>query len=60
MTFFNDYDWLGLMERRVKDIPYLPKKLNKIKPDGIPILVWAKNQEYQTPPNTSLDVVIEI
>ena len=29
MTFFKDYDWLGLLEKKVRNIPYYPRKINK-------------------------------
>mgnify|MGYP006946574473 CR=1 FL=1 len=29
MTFFKDYDWLGLLEKKVRNIPYYPRKITK-------------------------------
>ena len=29
MTFFKDYDWLGLLEKKVRNIPFYPRKINQ-------------------------------
>lgn len=41
MTIFVEYDWLGLMEKNMKNLPYIPKKSTiKINPDGMDMETW--------------------
>lgn len=56
MTFFKDYDWLGLMERRIKNIPYYPKKpKNGTKGLSTTLSAWASGQSSSPPVNDTLD-----
>jgi len=39
-TIFKDYDWLGLTEKKVKNVPYIPKKTVQKLPDPIRFHHW--------------------
>ena len=47
MTIFRDYDWLGLMQKKLKTVPYLPKKNQKKSGNEINFDDWLENQKEQ-------------
>ena len=55
LSFFRDYDWLGIVERRVKNVPYLPKKVQPKCGDPISVSSWIEYQESVLPPASLLD-----
>ena len=40
LSFFRDYDWLGLVEKKVKQIPYLPKVVTPKCSEPIDVKSW--------------------
>lgn len=40
LSIFKDYDWLGLIEKKVKNVPYIPKKTSSSLPDPIKFHLW--------------------
>ena len=44
LSFFKEYDWLGLIERKVKNIPYLPKKITPKCSEPIHVSSWIDRQ----------------
>jgi hypothetical protein len=59
LTFFKDYDWLGLIEKKVKNIPYLPKKFQPKCSESIPVFSWIEHQQAQPAPPSVLDDLTE-
>ncbi len=57
MSFFKDYDWLGLIEKKVKTVPYLPKKVVPKCPEPISVLSWIEHQHSVLPPFSILDEI---
>lgn len=55
LSFFKEYDWLGLIEKKVKNIPYLPKKITPKCPEPIHVSSWIDRQESKVPLSGILD-----
>jgi hypothetical protein len=54
-TIFKDYDWLGLTEKKVKNVPYIPKKAFQKLPDPIRFNYWLENVQSELPLPSILD-----
>jgi hypothetical protein len=57
MSFFKDYDWLGLIEKKIKNVPYLPKKSTPKCPEPISVFSWIEHQNSLPPPLSILDKI---
>ena len=55
LSFFREYDWLGLIEKKVKNVPYLPKKITPKCSEPIHVSSWIEHQESNVPPPSILD-----
>ena len=61
MTIFADYDWLRLMEKNMKNLPYVPKKSTaRINLDSMDIQAWIARQISESPSNDCLNDLKDI
>lgn len=61
MTIFMDYDWLGLMEKSMKHVPYLPRKAtNRFISNETNIQEWIGSQSSENPSNDCLEEIEDI
>lgn len=56
-SFFKDFDWLSLIEKKIRNVPYLPKKTHPKYPDPIPVTSWIEHQKSLAPPPSVLDEI---
>ena len=61
MTIFADYDWLRLMEKNMKNLPYVPKKSTvSINLDSMDMQAWITKQISESPSNDCLNDLKDI